>query len=487
MDILSQMIEAMDRHSVRNFKIFASRNAPEDNDRKDFKYFDYIRQHNANADEEKIFKKLYAGEDKNAFYRLKNRLINDLSFSIFMHEHDNNEIMTCFYYAAMGYYYTSINRFKVALHFFKKAESKAITIEHYGMLDIVYSQLIKLARESITINPETYIKKRKDNRALLNRLSEVEDVLEALEYRMKVTQNISNPTSHIPKLLEQTLDEYSKDEELKNSPKVQFGIYFIISRTLLQSKDYNSLQEYLVNTYNSFNEKRLFNKTNHQHKLQMLAWIANAAFFNRNHSLSLEYAELLHSEMEQFEKLLYAQFEFFYYNAQVINFSAINPPKAIALLEELQKKKFAEKSDYYGVFIYLNLSILYFMVKDNKKAILSLNKLYGHSGYEALDLAVRLHINMGELMIRHELKEFEFIEYRLKQIYKEFKDELAQENLAKEREFLKFIGRIIDAPAVFDKKSFRTDAKKYAEQYKAEWEKEELLFRYTDWLLEKAG
>ena len=78
MNILQQLVAGMNKEQIRFFKLFAGRTmTPED--RKDILLFNYIRKTGDDYNEEKIFNKLYASKDKNAFYRLKHRLLSDLN------------------------------------------------------------------------------------------------------------------------------------------------------------------------------------------------------------------------------------------------------------------------------------------------------------------------------------------------------------------------------------------------------------------------
>ena len=484
MDLLNDMILRMDKNAARLFKMYSG-NGESENQRKDFYLFDNIRRLGEKFDDEKVFKKLYAGSDKNAYYRLKGRLLSDISRSVFLHQHQNNDNMLCFYYTGLAYYYQSLNAPKIALYFFKKGEEKAREIENYGLLDIIYSQITKLSREIPSINPELYIRKRKENRTLLNRLSEVEDILAVFEYKMNANQYLAGASTPIPELLENMLNEYTHDDELKQSPKVQFGIYFIASHILLQDKNYPALTEYLVSTYDTFTEKKFFNKSNHQHKLQMLAWIANAAFQYHDYQLSLKYAEILHDEMKAFEKIHYDLFELFYHNIKVLNYSKINPDKAIELLQSMNKIKSVQQNAYYAAFTLLNLAEMFFKQKNFKQAIFNLNKAYGHEGYKSIDSYVQLRAAIGELMIRFDMKEYEFIEYRIKQIFKEYKDFLAKSEAAKEVEFMQLIQKAAESPGILRKPDFRDQTRKYLQTYSNEWTKEEVLFRYNEWLEEK--
>ncbi len=471
----------MDKHAARQFKIYSG-SENDDSQRKDFYLFDAIRRLGEKYDDDKVFKKLYAGSDKNAWYRLKGRLIADVSRSVFLHQYQNNDNMLCLYYTALAYYYESVNAPRVALYFFKKAEDKAKEIENFGLLDVIYLQITKLAKEMPSINPELYVKKRKENRGLLNRMSEMEDILAVFEYQVNIAQNLAGVTIRIPELLENMLNEYTNDEELKQSPKIQFGIYFIVSHILLQDKNYLGLTDYLISTFDSFTKKNFFNKGNHRHKLQMLVWLANSAVANKDYQLSLKYAELLHNEMQAFEKLHYDFFEGFYYNIMVLNYSKINPEKAIELLIEMGRIKSVQQNAYNAAFTLLNLAEMYYIQKHFKQAILNLNKAYGHEGYKSVDSYLQLRANIGELMIRFDMKEYEFIEYRVKQIFKDYKDFLSKPESAKEVEFMQLIQKAAENPGMLRKPGFRAEAQKYLETYSNEWTKEEVLFRYNEWL-----
>src|SRR5687768_10429598 len=110
MDILNQLVALMDRKEVKNFKIFIERGWQQD-DRKDVALFDILRKSKAGYDDEKIFKKLYKGIDKNAYYRLRNRLAEDINLSLFEQNYNENHNMHCLYLLAMGYYFASKNSY----------------------------------------------------------------------------------------------------------------------------------------------------------------------------------------------------------------------------------------------------------------------------------------------------------------------------------------------------------------------------------------
>lgn len=483
MDILNQIILGMDRKDVKNYKIFASRLAEKEG-RKDLNLFEYIRKSGDKYDDNTAFQKLYTlDKDKNSFYQLKNRVSEDINLSIFIQEHKENEAMYALYATGLGYYYSQKNDYKLSLHYFKKAEKRARNLENHALLDLIYSRMIHITQETFYENPEDYLKKRKENSVLLNKITELENTLQAVEYRVKISQNLSH--SDFRELLKLTIDQYSTDEEMRDSPKLQFGVYVIMTRKFLKDNDFTALEEYLINTYNDFKDKKLFNKSNHSVKLEMLSWIANALFKNKKFHQSLEFAEQLRLEMERFDKFLYERFEFFYYNILVINFSSINPPKAIDTLLELTKKEKMNKLHFQGVFVYLNLAVLYHMQKNYRQSLRHLSRLYAYEGFKNTEPAVQLKITLGELMMRYDLNELETLEYRLKQINKNYKEQLAS-GTGWEADFISFINQLMNSDLKKPQKNIQQNARNLIAKIQEEQEGENMLFAYDKWAGEKA-
>jgi tetratricopeptide (TPR) repeat protein len=136
-----------------------------------------------------------------------------------------------------------------------------------------------------------------------------------------------------------------------------------VSQTLLQKQDYLTLEEYLRKTFSEFSGEQLFNRGNHETKLQMLTYLVNSLFKNGKVEESLQFAEQLHQAMQAFNNLLYERFEVFYYNALVNNYSTFDIPRAIEILQNLLKNPNLQKVPFYELFVYLNLATSYFDLK----------------------------------------------------------------------------------------------------------------------------
>jgi hypothetical protein len=235
MDVLHQIIGLMNKEEVRHFKLFSARTQVE-GERKDLQLFDAIRKAPDEFDEERAFTKLYKGGDKNPYYRLKNRLLTEINKSLNLQHITDDDTVHMFHMLSMARFFHNRNNYNIAFHYICKAEKKAIKLENYELLDFIYSELIKLSHEIVFINPEEYIQKRKENREKLLALREIDDILAAVIYRVKVTQNLSSTTNPIFDLLEKTVDEFTQNSKTKQDPKLRFTIYHAVSRVCFPAR-----------------------------------------------------------------------------------------------------------------------------------------------------------------------------------------------------------------------------------------------------------
>ncbi|MBK6399380.1 MAG: hypothetical protein IPF75_14255 [Bacteroidetes bacterium] len=311
------------------------------------------------------------------------------------------------------------------------------------MLDIIYGDYIRLSHEMVSIDPEKYIQLRLQNHEQIRKVRTIDDVLAVVSYKMKVTQNFSSDENPVLELLEQTVKQYSSDVELQKSPMLRFKIYHSVSQILLQKRDYFSLEEYLLKTFGDFTSDKLFNKTNHDVKLQMLVYIINALFKNNKVKESLVYANKLREAMEEFSRSLYDKYLFFYYNSLVINYSKSDRGRAIEILNEMRTNEKIVSVPFYEMFIYLNLSVSYFDTKDYHQSIRSLNKLFILKGYITADQSLQFKIAIAELMIRYELKDFDVLENKIRLIKKEYNDFFTRKSNEREVLMIEAISNLI--------------------------------------------
>jgi hypothetical protein len=444
---LNLLVESLQKEEVRHLKLAIQKYETDSELRKDIQLFDLIRK-GTDYDDDYVHALLYPDDkSKNSFYRLRNRLMDEINKSLLTLHYNESDVNSILYNIILSRLFQQRNNFKMSYFFLRKAEKKAVDLNLPEFQDIIYSDLIKISTETLEIDPETYIQKRKENRAVLNQLNEIDDVLAVLVYRIKVSQNFNQKNYNVVNLLSTTLKQYANKETTRNNPVLKMKIYQAVSRILLQQHDYIELEKYLSITLKEFTSDKLFNKNNHEVKLQMLTYFANALFKNRKFDESLSIGEKLKSALNEFDGILKERYIFYYYNSQVNNYSVLNKHKAIQVLEEAVNDKSVHKNKFNVMFLNLQMALQYFDLKEFKLGLKSIIKIKQEDNFKVFDEALQLKILVFEMMVRFELEDFDFIESLLTKIKRDYRDLLNEESYLRQKLMTEILGKIIYANA----------------------------------------
>jgi hypothetical protein len=244
MEILEQMIARLEKEEIRFFKVYATRMDVKE-PRKDIELLDIIRKEREAFDEDAAIANLYSDGNRNAYYRLKNRLKTELGKSLMLQHMDHEDTSQVLHLLHLARHYQARNAYSLTEHFLSKAERKADALESYELLDLIYTEFIRLSQEIVTINPETYILKRKENENQLATLRQIDDILASVKYRLKVTQNFSPVDNPVVEVLRETLERLAVDDRVRRGAQLRFKVYQAVSQILLQQHDYPNLEDYL--------------------------------------------------------------------------------------------------------------------------------------------------------------------------------------------------------------------------------------------------
>ncbi|MCA6362034.1 MAG: hypothetical protein IM638_03290 [Bacteroidetes bacterium] len=480
MQVLQQIIGSMNKEEVRHLKLYMSRTNASD-DRKDIELFDYIRHNHENYEESRIQQKLYKGKDKNALYRLKNRLLDDVGRSLALQYLDENEFGQVVHLLTLARLFVGRTQPAVALHYLQRAERKALALDSLELLDLVYGEYIRFSQETPEQNPAEYIRRRRQNREQLNKLQEIDDILAEVVYNVRISQGFSKQNYRMIDTLRKKATAFSRSKAGRTSTQLRFKVYHSLSRVLLQKNDFVSLEKYLQQTVEEFTTAKLYNRNNHDTKLQQLTYLANAQYKNKKYDESLATAAQLQTAMKEYGGLLHDKFLMYYYNILVINYSVKDRDKAIAILNEAKESAVIKKLPFYLVFIYFNLSVLHFDKADYKTALRHLTRLKMEQGYPTLDEQLRMKIEVAELIIRFELEDFDFLERRMAQIRKDFASLMNTRSGKRQQELMNIITAMMKLQgSVRRDKPLQRSIQKFIDAAKRS--PEEDVINYTIWL-----
>lgn len=463
MDILNIITELLEKEELRNYKLMATRSHP--GDRKDIELLEYMRKSGRKFNERKIIKQLFGTVSPNRYYRLKNRLLEDVSKSLVLLHWDRSEFNKALHYLVLGVLYREKQQFKVAHYMVRRAEKIAILIGKPELLDLIYGEHILLSLDMPEINPEKYISLRTENLQTLNRLRQIDNILAAITYRIKTTQNFGARDNTVLDLLQKTIEEYSNEPDLMNNPQFRYRMYNAVSKMLLQRQDFVSLESYLLRTYQEFNHENLFSRSNHDTRLQMLTYLINALYKNGKREESLAWSARLIEAMKEHNRLYYEKYLFFYFNAQVMNYSDLDPERALRILEEMMENETLAKVPTQAVYIHVNLAISNYKLGKLRPAVRNLVRLSLLDAFASTDAEVKLQVALFELGMRFELQEIDVLETRLSQCRREFAELLALESHEKEREAIRMLEALAASADPENDAELKAQAQAFVEKF----------------------
>ena len=424
MNILLKTIKSLNKEEVRYYKIFSNRTR-NNSSRRDIALFEEIRGNEDSYNETETARKMY-GTNKNNFYQLKNNLLNTINKSIVSQHTDKEKDTSLYNIVLLSRIYKRKGNTELSYHYLKKAEKEAKKIEAFEILSMIYSEILKLSYDLISIDIEEYTKKKVENKVKLDLSQEIDITLYSVMHSIKKNQDFSIEKKKNTENLNNIIKSITSQKKISKSPKFRIKLFQAISRILLQKNNFSELEQYLKTTYKGFVKDNIFNRENHEQKLMLLTYLINSLYKNNKMNESLMIAEELHKSMMQYDSFLKNKFLFYYYNALVINYSKLDKEKAITVLQKAKKNTVIQTLPTFGAFIYLNMGLIYYSQKKYKKSVKQFSRLILQKDFLNLSLQFQLKIMIAELVIRHHLNQTDLIEKKIKKIRKDYKKNISK-------------------------------------------------------------
>jgi len=424
--ILYKIIHSMSKEEIRAFKLFMDRIQTADGNRKVILLFDTIRRNRLELSNIQIIERIQGIHNLNALYQLKNRLRRYLDHSQHTFFFARNPEAEALQLYQLGKEWFSRQEYELAGDYFEKSGKIAAEHQFYDILELVYSGLINASMHLPQINPQDYIKKRKENLVKLTAVKSLDELLTGLNYKLTVSQQTGRKDDDTTEILKQAIDEFTKVPELRNSPPMRLRLTEGIARLLLQQHEYNKLADYLAENIKVLNKSGVFNEFNHDTKLKLLTWKTNALFKAERITESIEAAEKLKNAMMEFEAAYYDKYFIFYNSALIYANSVLNLPEAIKILRETIDNPLLEKHPLYGLIVHLNLALCLFEDGQLKAAMKQISSVVRLPAYQQADEELKLKIEFSELIMRAEGDEWDTVSLRGKQIRKDYSDKLQE-------------------------------------------------------------
>ena len=444
---LDTIVQSLSKEEVRFFKLFLKRT--DNKNRKDVDLFDYMRKKKGDFDTKDILKKLET--NPNNYYQIKNRLYHELNNSMVWQHIWKDKQSKSFSFVLLSRVYKNKGELELSFHYLKKAEKEAIDSELFEVLSIIYSEIIQLSHELISIDVDHYIELKRNNIKILSEIDEMDLLLAKIMYDIKTKQNFGKSDGSLVKLIKTKYGKISKEKNLVNSTRFRIRLFKMYSRLLLQERDYKSLEKFLLESYNDFLKEKLFIRSNHNEKLILLTYLSNCLYKTKKYKQSLKYSEELLNGMKEYDCFLHDKYLFYYYNILVLNYAKTDKEKALDYLNKASRSEVIKKLPSYNAFIYLNRSLIYYYEDNYKESQKNIARLIMQEDFLLLDKSFQLKILVAELMIRMMLSN-KNLKDKITSIKKDYDTLLLEENHIREKKMIDLIFKMINDGDIVDNK-----------------------------------
>ena len=449
---LTELINSLSKEELRNFKIYVSRiNGQSDSDSKNLSLFDYIKVGDYDEFSDKLLNKLYPDNNKNAFYRLKNRLINDIEQSLLLLNRNKDPRFKVYNTIQLANIFRYKSDYDQAFKYLVKAEKAAEKYGYQDLLDIIYAEILNLAGDYYKIDPQYYIEKKRDNYEVLGKEQEVDFLIAAINHKMRSTNYASR--EDFGDELEKIIEDLSISKDVSKNPDVQFKIHKCVRTILLQKRDFTGLEAYLLSSLDHFQEMGYFDSARYEELFRIYHWLINCSHIDFNFTQAKEYIDLLHKALTAHNKKYYEKNIWTYHESLIVHYSFTNQSGlALELMVEILENPEYSGTNFYDIFVPLNLSVAYYKEEQLDKAMGTLVPLIVSKNYTKLSRLFQLHISITDVIFHFEKGDSDYVIYKVNELKRIFRKEFKLVQFAREKKFLALISDIASKAEPFKNK-----------------------------------
>ncbi len=432
------IVKSLNKEESRNFKLFLKRSNANVDTAPVNLLFDSYKLDNFKSDNE-IYDNLFGHIKKNAFYRLKNRMIEDIYKSLLVLNYDKDDHITVHNNVILAEIFSYKSEYQIALKILKKAEQKALKNEFYSLLEIVYDKMLDLSKHYSEVPVMEVIEKKNEILEKKQFASKLNDLVAQLTWYL-LNSNFDSKEINIMEQLDTIKSELANSHLLETSVSIQFQVQDNISYILLKKKDYVSLDFYLETQLLTFENKQIFNKNNYHHKITILVWLANTNLKLLQFEKAERYAEQLKQSLEAFKRLHYNNYIWAYYQPLFIaSYYTGQLNRCLEILEELNKEKIIKGHRVYDIFVNLNSAIVFYGLNNLKKANEYINNLLQPELFKTLSPELKLNIRIVDLIFYFENEDYDYLLYSIKQFKRKFNHLLKLDAFTLAKEFVNLL------------------------------------------------
>jgi hypothetical protein len=408
--MLFELISALSKEEVRHIKLFLNRTNAS-TDRKDAQLLDLIRN-SSNPDDHRFFKKLYPGGEKNAYYRLKNRLAEEIIKALSTLYHNSDASAQAMQVFVVARNFVRKDQAFLALDLMVKAEHFALREQDHGLLELIYSNMLRLVMDHPELNatPQEIITRRMQNHERVLLEQEVDDILGIIFGRMRTVQDEAVKKELLETLREE-LDNFMFGPRLDTLPVLRLRLFRAYRDTMFIYSGKKSIEKFLRQSYKVMAAQDVFKYTTDNLRIEMLVAIIDLMVKHGKQEKALKYLQDLHSLVFGKGVLDPVDARGTWYMLAYGVYMGLNPAKAAEILQDAAQDVFLKNEVAWNVrfaapkvFTALQLSG-WNAVRDELVGLKSQRR------FSTLTDTMKLKVETAELLARWAQSEYDYVRH----------------------------------------------------------------------------
>lgn len=380
---------------------------------------------------------LYGRKSKGAYHALCKRLHDSLIdfIAVKNFEGEQSDEMEVFKLVLVSKIFFEQKVYKAAFRTLKKAEQKAKKYEFYGILNEIYYTRIQYAHLDSKTPLEELIKEFQLNKQSF----EQEENLNI--FYASVQNGLLEHKVNSVQMITDVLSRFNISIDNGFSFRSLFNIVEITNKVANETRDFYSVLPFVENLNKQIEQKGVLVEKHLFYHIQILYYIANSYFRNKEFEVSQYYLEKVEEGMTKFNKKYYKRFLPQFTLLKVFNLNYCgNAKDAITILEIFEYTKFKESLTYV-LDLKLARVVFYFQQSRYKDAL----SFYRESQHSDKWYAAKAGIiwvvkkNLLEIMLYMELGNVDLVESRVRSFRKKHDLFLRNNNEFRVLEFLSLV------------------------------------------------
>jgi len=442
---VEDIIRSMSEKEAKNFTFFVNRMRTNQKESKIVQLFEAY-YHGTYKNNEQIIRELFPGMSKNAFYRLRNRLLDEVQQSMLVQYSRMDDELLVYRTIMLARIAFNKDDYSTAHSLLLEAEKKALKIEAYELTMLIYKELISMSSLVGIVDSHYYIEKRREIRQKHEELSELRYLRSTVTFKLTKSIHSSKTDRDIVKSLREIKDKLTQSELVKTSTNAKYNVFYAITNILYEEKKYELLLAHLIKGFEEFESEGLFDKSNHRSKIVTISWILATYSWLLRLPESVPYLDKMKEAIQQHDGIYEDKFKPFYVSYQnAIYYHTRQLKKSAKLLnrfteEYLQGRDIVYLSELPQIVFAGHISRLaktYFAMNDYDNALRQLAPCYIAEIHDKLPKEFRMEVAIMEVIIYFEKGDYSYALTHLRRIKRIYKKLLAD---PKNQIFKSFIG-----------------------------------------------